>query len=60
MQSAETYLAVIRDRGRRGLPLEDVYRQLYNPALYLLAYGKIAAQCRRHDARRHHARPPTG
>src|SRR3954451_14421477 len=42
MQSAETYLAVVRDRGRRGLPLEDVYRQLFNPALYLLAYGKIA------------------
>lgn len=42
MQTAETYLTVIRDRGRRGLPLEGVYRQLYNPALYLLAYGKIA------------------
>jgi group II intron reverse transcriptase/maturase len=42
MQNAETYLAVVRDRGRRGLPLEGVYRQLFNPALYLLAYGKIA------------------
>jgi retron-type reverse transcriptase len=42
MQTAETYLAVVRDRGRRGLPLDDVYRQLYNPTLYLLAYGKIA------------------
>jgi group II intron reverse transcriptase/maturase len=42
MRSADTVLGIIRDRGRRGLPLEDVYRQLFNPALYLLAYGKIA------------------
>jgi retron-type reverse transcriptase len=42
MRNAETILAIIRDRGRRGLPLEDVYRQLYNPDLYLRAYGKIA------------------
>jgi hypothetical protein len=41
MRTAEHVLAVIRDRGQRGLPLEDVYRQLYNPALYLAAYGKI-------------------
>ena len=43
MQSAATYLNVVRDRGRRGLPLEDVDRQLFNPALSVLAYGKIAA-----------------
>jgi group II intron reverse transcriptase/maturase len=42
MRSAEALLAVIQDRGRRGLPLRGVYRQLYNPALYLAAYGKIA------------------
>src|ERR671939_182110 len=42
MRSAEAVLAVIQDRGRRGLPLRGVYRQLYNPALYLTAYGKIA------------------
>jgi hypothetical protein len=41
MRSAETALAIIRDRGRRGLPLDDVYRQLFNPALFLKAYGKI-------------------
>lgn len=41
MRDAETILGIIRERGRRGLPLEDVYRQLYNPALYLKAYGKI-------------------
>jgi group II intron reverse transcriptase/maturase len=42
MRNAETILGIIRERGRRGLPLEDVYRQLYNPALYLLAYGRIS------------------
>jgi group II intron reverse transcriptase/maturase len=41
MRKAETVLGVIRERGRRGLPLEDVYRQLYNPDLYLRAYGRI-------------------
>ena len=43
MRSAETILGIIRDRGTRALPLEDVYRQLYNPELYLRAYGKISA-----------------
>ncbi len=42
MRSAEQVLAIIRERGKRGLPLEDVYRQLYNPDLYHHAYGKIA------------------
>src|SRR5712692_1598813 len=42
MRTAATVLAIIRDRGSRGLPLEDVYRQLFNPALYLLAYGKLS------------------
>ena len=41
MQNAEIVLAVIRERGRRGLPLEGIYRQLYNPELYLRAYGRI-------------------
>jgi group II intron reverse transcriptase/maturase len=41
MRNAETLLGIIHERGRRGLPLEDVYRQLFNPTLYLLAYGKI-------------------
>jgi hypothetical protein len=41
MRTAETVLAVIRQRGERKLPLDDVYRQLFNPALYLHAYGKI-------------------
>lgn len=43
MQSAETVLGVLRGRGRRGLPLEELYRQMFNPQLYLLAYGRIYA-----------------
>src|SRR5918912_4002299 len=42
MRDAETVLGILRDRGRRGLPLERVYRLLYSRDLYLLAYGKIA------------------
>ena len=42
MRTADTVLGIIRARGQRGLPLEDVYRQLYNPELYLRAYAKIA------------------
>jgi group II intron reverse transcriptase/maturase len=41
MQTAETILSIIQERGKRGLPLTNVYRMLYNPALYLRAYGKI-------------------
>jgi hypothetical protein len=41
MQSAETVLGVLRERGRRGLPLDELYRQMFNPQLYLLAYGRI-------------------
>ncbi|QCX82438.1 Group II intron-encoded protein LtrA (plasmid) [Streptomyces sp. YIM 121038] len=43
MQDAETVLNVIRERGRRGLPLERLYRQLFNRELFLLAYGRIYA-----------------
>jgi len=41
MRDAETVLAIIRERGKQGLPLEDVYRVLYNPELYLRAYGRL-------------------
>ncbi|MCA1681631.1 MAG: maturase, partial [Actinobacteria bacterium] len=41
MQSAETVLGVLRERGRKGLPCDELYRQLFNPQLYLLAYGRI-------------------
>lgn len=41
MQSAETVLSILRERGRRGLPCDELYRQLFNPQMYLLAYGRI-------------------
>lgn len=42
MQNAETLLHVIQERGHRGLPLERVYRMLFNTELYLLAYGRLS------------------
>ena len=41
MQNAETVLDVLRERGRQGLPLDELYRQLFNPQLYLVAYGRL-------------------
>ena len=43
MQNAETVLGILRERGRRGLSCNQLYRQLFNPQLYLLAYGRIYA-----------------
>ena len=41
MQNAETVLGILRERGRRGLPCNELYRQMFNPELYLVAYGRI-------------------
>ena len=41
MQDAGTVLAVLRERGREGLPCDELYRQMFNKSLYLLAYGNI-------------------
>src|SRR4029453_18558099 len=41
MQNAETVLSVLRERGRRGLPLDELYRQLFNPQFYLLASRRL-------------------
>src|SRR5215469_11971961 len=41
MRTAETILGLIKERGKKGLPLERVYKLLYNRDLYLMAYGKI-------------------
>jgi retron-type reverse transcriptase len=43
MQDAATVLDVIGKRGARGLPVERLYRQMFNPQLYLMAYGKLYA-----------------
>jgi group II intron reverse transcriptase/maturase len=41
MQDAGTVLEVLRERGRKGLPCDELYRQMFNKSLYLLAYGNI-------------------
>jgi retron-type reverse transcriptase len=41
MRTTETILGMLRDRGKRGLPVERMYRLLLNRELYLQAYGKI-------------------
>lgn len=51
MREATTVLDVLRERGRRGLPLERLYRQLFNPQLYLLAYGRLYSNKGGHDPR---------
>jgi len=43
MQEAEVVLNVLRERGRKGLPFTQLYRQMFNKDLYLLAYGNIYA-----------------
>ena len=43
MQNAETLLSIIRERGKRGLPLRRVYPLLYHPDLYLRAYARLYA-----------------
>jgi group II intron reverse transcriptase/maturase len=41
MQEAAVVLDVLRERGRKGLPFTQLYRQMFNKELYLLAYGNI-------------------
>src|SRR6266480_6075402 len=41
MQEAAVVLSILRERGRKGLPLTQLYRQMFNKDLYLLAYGGI-------------------
>jgi group II intron reverse transcriptase/maturase len=41
MRDAETVLTIIHERGKQGKPLEDIYRQLFNPRLYLRAYDHL-------------------
>jgi group II intron reverse transcriptase/maturase len=41
MQTADVVLGVLRERGRKGLPVTQLYRQMFNKDLYLLAYGNI-------------------
>jgi len=41
MQETEVVLGVLRERGRKGLPCTQLYRQMSNRDLYLTAYGNI-------------------
>jgi hypothetical protein len=41
MREARTILELLRERGKKGLPVERVYRLLYHPDLFLMAYGRI-------------------
>lgn len=41
MQTTDVLLGLLRERGKQGLPLTRIYRQLDNPNLYLTAYGRI-------------------
>jgi retron-type reverse transcriptase len=41
MQNADAILNIYQKRGAKGLPLERVYRHLFDPELFLRAYGKI-------------------
>lgn len=43
MQTAEKVLNIISDRGKNKLPLERVYRMLFNKDLFLIAYHNIYA-----------------
>src|SRR6266516_1624568 len=41
MRETDTIIGLISERGKKGLPLERLYRLLFNRNLYLEAYGKI-------------------
>lgn len=41
MQSAEMVLGVLREHSRNSVPCDELYRQLFNPQLYLLDYGRF-------------------
>src|SRR5215468_8913442 len=41
MRNINTLLDIYQKRGSKGLPLERVYRHLFDPELFLRAYGRI-------------------
>jgi len=41
MRDADIILTIHQERGAKGLPLERVYKHLFNPEFFLRAYGKI-------------------
>jgi group II intron reverse transcriptase/maturase len=43
MRTANTILELIQERGKKRLPIERVYKLLFNQDLFLKAYGKISS-----------------
>jgi len=41
MRLSTTVLGMLDDRGKRGVPIRDLYRQLFTPDLYIRAYARI-------------------
>jgi hypothetical protein len=44
MQEAAVVLGVLRERGRKGLPLTQLYRQMFSKNLYLLFVDRTTAR----------------
>lgn len=44
MQEAVVVLDVLRERGRKGLPFTQLYRQLFNKELYLLSVDRTTGR----------------
>jgi hypothetical protein len=41
MRNAEKCLAIIRTRGERRMPIDDLYRQLFNPSSTFKPTGRF-------------------
>ena len=44
MQEAAVVLSVLRERGRKGLPLTQLYRQMFSTNLYLLLVDRTTGR----------------
>ena len=44
MQEAAVVLSILRERGRKGLPLTQLYRQMFNPGMYLLFVDRTSGR----------------
>jgi len=44
MQETGVVLGVLRERGRKGLPLTQLYRQMFNRELYLLFVDRTSGR----------------
>jgi len=44
LDSAQKYIEIVHERGKKGLELERVYRNIRQPGLFLLAYNELYAK----------------